>query len=361
MGFLRLWFALAVAGEHASWSGIPAFLYGPTAVQAFYALSGFYIQYCIHAYRGQPNWALKFYASRLWRLFPVYYIILLLTVVYTLSTHARPEPAVTVLTSGNALSIIAFVWSNLFILGQDLLRFLTVNPATGALVAGGYDTAPSHLWGSSLALLGQAWTLALELIFYLLAPWLLLRSGKTLLVFALLSLLLKIGIWEAGHRNPINWGTAFFPAELWIFIAGALVARLQEGRPLPRAVECWKLPCYLLLAGAVVAASYAYPRFGGHSLTRSIAFIFLVLGVAYLLGRISRSWRWERFVGELSYPIYISHILVIRVLSELGAFPHALVLATYGICILLSVALVLGMDRPLSRFRHRRYRAGRAA
>jgi peptidoglycan/LPS O-acetylase OafA/YrhL len=84
MGFLRLLLALAVVAAHAG----PAFGWqwlrmtdGPRSVQAFYAVSGFYMTLVLHEkYVGQGTYGV-FLRARLLRLYPLYAVVAAATVV----------------------------------------------------------------------------------------------------------------------------------------------------------------------------------------------------------------------------------------------------------------------------------------
>src|SRR5687767_8568339 len=157
------------------------FVDGAAAVEAFYVISGFYMFLILSekytSYR-------VFIVNRLLRLFPVYFAILLLTgaIGAWLAVAGKPQltPGLGLwLEYGNRLSpgaLLYFGLANLTILGQDWVYFL------------GYDFASqSFYWTSDFSkvtpvlpyftLVPQAWTLSLEIMFYVAAPFLLRRTG----------------------------------------------------------------------------------------------------------------------------------------------------------------------------------------
>jgi len=72
----------------------------------------------------------------------------------------------------------------------------------------------------------------------------------------------------------------------------------------------------------------------------------------------SKNWKWDRWIGELSYPVYISHISVLMVCRTLPAKlePTTLAWIYLPVLLLVSAGLVLAIDTPVERWRQRRVR-----
>ena len=88
------------------------------------------------------------------------------------------------LLSGSTLALVAF--TNLTLIGQDWLSFLSVNPGTGTLIStSDFNRAPVDL--THLLLVRPAWTVSLELTFYLVAPLIVRRRTWVLLLIIFLS------------------------------------------------------------------------------------------------------------------------------------------------------------------------------
>src|SRR6201995_5837701 len=96
MGLLRFWLAMAVVFEHtALFMGDPGrfpyhlrLLNGQTAVQSFYIISGFYISLILNEkYVGRGSGWL-FLSNRFLRIYPVYWLMLLLTAIFELPWFA---------------------------------------------------------------------------------------------------------------------------------------------------------------------------------------------------------------------------------------------------------------------------------
>ena len=79
----------------------------------------------------------------------------------------------------------------------------------------------------------------------------------------------------------------------------------------------------------------------------AIPFLFMATGQS----------RVDRYVGELSFPVYITHILVLMFLGNLlphraGGFHPSLGLSTLAVSTALSVAMIKFLIRPIDRIRH---------
>jgi len=66
---------------------------------------------------------------------------------------------------------------------------------------------------------------------------------------------------------------------------------------------------------------------------------------------------FDRFIGDLSYPVYISHFLVITLLErEMKGAEEYIGLAALVLTVAVSVVLTLAIERPIDRWRHRIFR-----
>jgi peptidoglycan/LPS O-acetylase OafA/YrhL len=68
---------------------------------------------------------------------------------------------------------------------------------------------------------------------------------------------------------------------------------------------------------------------------------------------VTRHSSFDRFAGEMSYPIYLSHLVVGAVLLKIGISTYYLSVVGLVICTVLGVALVRYVERPLTKLRHR--------
>jgi peptidoglycan/LPS O-acetylase OafA/YrhL len=175
------------------------------------------------------NWVFLF--NRVVRLYPAFIVLsffsLFLQAVALEINGARYGSWYCIKTAWPYLSHptqLYLVLSNLFIEGKDLTMFLLVDRADlkwGTVASNG--TAPAHYF----QLLPQAWSLGLEFNFYLLSPWLLKLKSRWLFAVVATSFGVRWALMNAGLTGPV-WDYRFFPAELGLFVAGALAYRLRS-------------------------------------------------------------------------------------------------------------------------------------
>ncbi len=300
MGLLRLWLAVYVVMAHSP----AAFFAKPTngiiAVEAFFIISGFYMQLIIIGYAGGNRWIAKFYASRILRIFPLYLIVLLLSLLFTWLTgisprHGFPSP-MTLFSSGSPTALATYIFTSVFILGLDIVRFTFFDFHTGYFHFYS-EIGAATMQGARFLLVPQAWSLAVELCFYAMAPFLLLRGTRAVAAWAALSLAVKIILWKCGYdKGP--WINGFFPSELGLFLCGALAyrayAHFLAARPcLPRE----KITAFTLLA-MIFVYSCAFNYLGGEAFANRMLFLALVAVSLPFVFALFRNIRADRLIGE---------------------------------------------------------------
>src|SRR4029079_19108006 len=67
----------------------------------------------------------------------------------------------------------------------------------------------------------------------------------------------------------------------------------------------------------------------------------------------AKDWAWDRKLGDLSYPIYLTHLLILDWASPRISDPNALFVCTLIGTLALSTALLVLVDWPIDRMRHR--------
>ena len=358
MGTLRFILALSVAYGHAGdFLGFPL-IPGDTAVQSFYAVSGFYMALVLNEkYRRGSATYFLFISNRFLRLFPVYVTVLCLTLLLAFALSYFPSakelPFIVrwhSLDQLNWSSATFLVVTQIVMWGQDLYLFLAFD--NGALTFWpDFHTAAQPVY--NLVPIPQAWTLGLEFSFYLIAPFIVRRSVLAImLVFAgsvALRLLLQFSVGYYG--DP--WSYRFFPSELAVFLIGVLGYRVYRSEPgkLDRSVVKVFVLAILLL-GTVLLIN----RWQGLGRVASVSFLMLTFAAIPYLFRLTKDQAFDRNLGELSYPIYICHFLVIWSLDSTIAFGSDLVrgVTIIAATILVSSALYWWIDQPVDTWRQRR-------
>lgn len=353
MGFLRLFLAGSVVLWHAYRpSLIPPFLDGSTAVSAFYVISGFYMQLIItENYSGRKGWALNFYQSRALRIYPTYLVFLIATVLFCAIADRWPwdfRPFV-----GGALQQFYYVFSNIAIFGQEIGRFGVLDKATGDLfvVANPSPFAPDARL-SSMAILQVSWSIAIELWFYLLAPLFLTRRTPSLICIVVIALALRAFLIMSGYSSS-EWWNAFLPTEVATFCIGALGYRFYATY-----LRMRSLPQTKWLIAAVIAYAicfqWLYVLNGPWTYTGFVVLTAVVVPFAFAN---TRNNRFDRFVGELSYPVYLGQMLLIWLIDAVGVSrAWNGILALLGV-IAVAVLVTNFIEKPIANYRHRRFAA----
>jgi peptidoglycan/LPS O-acetylase OafA/YrhL len=234
MGMLRLWLALAVAIGHTNsifgFSWRPD-LSGGRAVQMFYVISGFLITLILSGkYSADLHGRWVFYTNRALKIFVPYLAVLAGTIILSLVAYV---------VTGNAAALGAFfaeahnmsagTWayasvSNLFLFGQDWGSFLAYR---GGELVWDLHALEQPRSAAMFHINTPAWTLSIELSFYLVAPFLVRRH---FLLLALSAFALHAIRYYAYHIGWFSYGTdnRFFPFELGLFLYGALLYRAND-------------------------------------------------------------------------------------------------------------------------------------
>lgn len=355
MGTVRTLLAIAVVFSHCY--GF-MFVGGRLAVQMFYAISGFLISYILIEARAYAT-ARSFYANRCLRLFPIYWLVAAVALAMNGLEYAvtGSNAWLGVLRDIDPLGRIALLVSNVTLFGQDWIMFTAVHDGAIGLSTN-FRESEIEVWKGLLV--PQAWTLGVELSFYLVAPLILHR--RVLLIGLLLgSLVLRGVLIKLGFGGIDPWTYRFFPTELALFLIGALSHQLLA----PRYA---RLPATRLDRASVVATAGigVYIAVFAALPMRSLQTLLLLGGfvlVLPLLFRFQSRHRWDRWIGELSYPIYIAHLAVIfpleRLLPRFGIADQTLASALIVVATTIVVAHLLNrivgarIERMRDRFRSR--------
>ena len=232
MGILRLLLALAVVISHSDTRLHPMMLPSPLAVQAFFIISGFYIA-CILNRKYNFEGATKlFYQQRYLRLVPLYWIALLLTLgtdtFYSVASH-HPHGKFVIWSqegghlSAATLSILGI--TQITMIGLDALMFFALmgHPLTLHFV----PSWPTAILPSvRFVFVPVGWSLSTELIFYLVAPFLVRRSVRLQLSVIAASFALRIFFASVLGLTEDPWTDRFFPFALALFLLGSIAYRL---------------------------------------------------------------------------------------------------------------------------------------
>ena len=339
MGSLRLFLALSVALGHF---GMPlGFPTSDIAVQSFFVISGFYMALVLNEKYGPGSYWL-FISNRLLRLWPTYAVVLVLS--FALAGNWRP------IASLDLPDLAYFIASQILIVGQETYFFLFIRDGAFA-----FTLHPSGMPGLlyTYAPIPQAWTLGLEIYFYLLAPFVVRRGPAVVAAIIAASLMLRIALlWAFGFSGE-PWTYRFFPSEIALFMTGSLgyyayASRNDEQRKQINLLQ-W-------IAAILLFACLALSKWDGVSRLASLSLLgAAIVGVPRLF-ELTRSIAWDRYLGELSYPLYVCHFLFGLILlpeSVSGAY-----LALF-MSLTASILLYHLVEQPIDRWRQNRFEKAR--
>ena len=351
MGMLRLVLALLIASAHLLprgdsvwWTSYSAIF----AVKASFVISGFYMALVFNGrYRDRP--VRDFYVSRALRLVPVYWLVSVVTIVAAWVLAG---------TNGHFYPLLdpAFSWSRLNLLGGALpvLLYLAVTLTTlfGADTwlwlgfnarDGRFSTAPDYGPGATSALalsfVPQAWVFGLQIVFYLLAPFLVARRVGWLLGLAVGSLIFRAVIASYGLTGD-PWSQALLPSELVFFLAGILSYRVYtalQSRDIPTVLPRLALGVAL---GTTILVGPSIALFGTTLFLETVPFVVLAASIA-LAFSATRDNEFDAYVGSLSYPVYIVHLLVYGIISQTPLSVFASVFGTGWRWLILNLVFVV--------------------
>lgn len=347
MGVIRVALALAVVVGHAGSLFGYVFFDSAAAVQCFYVISGFYMALVLdRTYATGSHHVRRFYISRYFRLAPTYWVVMLATLAAALVFKRTPSlqsgELSKLLHSLGPSTIAIAILVNLLIVGQDAMMFLAVNPRGGMYATANFsaEPAPAH----ELLLVPQAWSLGVELLFYALAPYLMRRSAKLIAGVALASIALRIVLAADGLTND-PWKYRFFPTELATFLVGSLAYRAYRAghavlsRPIAKAI-----------LGGYLAALAAYAYVPAPEPVKRFATVLALAFALPSLFALTKDVGADNYIGRLSYPIYISHVLLMGFARYAGRYKAA---ALIVLSIATAMFLVWAVEDPVDRWRTR--------
>ena len=309
MGFIRFLLALTIIVRHTNDIFGLDFMAGKIAVELFFMMSGFYIALILdNKYKDSIR---LFYSNRLLKIFPAYWFICIASAtVLSIVLWFNLVPEYT--EKWKALSapyLITTLISNIFLIGQDLFMFFGLDPITQSLFFAPSIKDNDHSLVFYL-FVPQAWTLCLELSFYLVAPYILNRSNTFILRIIFISLAIRFSLFYFGFdKDPFSY--RFFPAELAIFLLGSLSYQLYKSGFM---ITNTLLSVSLLTIFCLLILFFNDLGIPDTEVTAWIVY-FIFASFMPTFFNHTKANKVDKMVGELSYPLYISHIFVILLVT----------------------------------------------
>lgn len=313
IGVFRLLLAISVVIFHFNGANICGFsmINGTVAIKSFFIISGFYMAFIINE-KYKSSYRL-FITNRILRLYPAYFVVLFIIILMSIIYYYTNGYGIFLtpyIQYWNILDIstkIVMAFTNLFIIGLDLFSFLGLNLQNGSL----YYLGDMDLLLQEFVLIGQAWALSTELFFYAFAPLIVNKNYKILVVVILISFLSKFLLFNYGYID-YPWKYRSILSNLEFFLAGILSYKLYKkiGQNPPDKKVLYLVSGLVLIYLFTYNAIPDYLLFG-LKIKEWCFYALLAFSVPYMFIN-SKNSRTDRKIGELSYPVYLSHVMILN-------------------------------------------------
>jgi peptidoglycan/LPS O-acetylase OafA/YrhL len=364
MGLLRLYMTLSIVAIHSGQNVFPWDVKnGLETLELFFLISGFYMAMIAGKYKSPA----EFYASRGMRILIPYYAILLFVILLSAGTglatgfwlsldaYAKYSPE-----RNGLLGVVLTALANLTVFFQDWVYFIQQNGGEALTLTAHFKQSPTPLY--QYLLITPAWSIGIEIMFYLLVPLLARMKTRWLVLIAALSLAARVYAYQVLGLVDDPFMFRFFPFELLLFVAGMLMYRGYELWLMKRKeIAITKRWQYVLFGVAIIAVAY-FLQWGAIKLRHPVgrpyapltSYIFW-LPILPLAFHLTRNLKLDRFLGEITYSIYLIHFVVIQFLDVIFirfALPgRYLGIASAALATGLSILLYLWIFEPFERRR----------
>jgi len=286
----------------------------PVAVDFFFIISGFLIIYLLMVEREKTGTiSLKnFYIRRFLRIFPLYYLVILLAYLFFQTDH----------------DLVA--WHKfLYFTGNFWMIF-------------------NNAW--TLVALNPLWSINIEEHFYLVVPFLILITKTKYLKYLMLGIIVASVVFRvyATVTVPNNWMTIYMHtfSQMDLLAIGGLLAYYHFKHPIrfkvPVLVNVLILTMFILLLTLVDTKDYTSVYFAGvKKYLFAIPMVFII--VLFIFNdNPALKWikeaKWLNYFGKISYGIYMYNAMVIHVLAK-----NEWLQMHYAVKLLLDILLTLAV------------------
>jgi peptidoglycan/LPS O-acetylase OafA/YrhL len=347
VGLLRLFLALCVIAGHTKSDvfGSISWIWSTMAVFVFFVISGFYMALVMDTkYRSVGIG--DFYLSRAARIYPTYWLAAIFSVASLLFMHGTGFFGQ--LSELALWQKIYLAFTNIFVFGQDATHLFCMRVENGGCL-------PNNQY----LLNAPGWSISAELMFYLICP-LLVRSlaGSSLMIFfglvyALIVSKIDISTFQLIFDNPgmplASLTYYFFPASFAFFGAGACayyaVYKVSRGEVKVNAVN------YIVAVLILIAADKVFTPI------LSWWWVALMAMMAPSVFLATKDLKYDRLIGELSYPVYMFHYPIMKVF-EFYKFQDSWIglgNITAIVSIVIGVVVYVAIDKPIDKWRHSKF------
>jgi len=287
-GLFRIFLACVVFAQHSTW-----LLLGDAAVLLFFGLSGYWIAAIWEKdYAATNAPVLTFYVSRAWRLLPAFWIANLFAILIAALRGELP----------------------------DVYRTFAFTPHLIKMISGNIGLLGYALLPHSQRLLDTAWSLDVEVEFYLIFPLLMLLRrpvwrARLLFLAGFFGLCAIVLYGEPVYRN-LGYYILFFGIGLYFRYSRKVPSQrlALTGLALSLLILC--VCCTVPeLRGLVLASKHATGELVRWSYAANCALAFLMMPFAFRTVHQPSPER-DRVLGDMSYLVYLFHVPALALLGD---------------------------------------------
>jgi peptidoglycan/LPS O-acetylase OafA/YrhL len=323
MGLLRFYLSLCVVAEHSG-TIVPWQVHsGGQAVQIFFLISGFYMALISTKYASLT----EFYSSRFLRIFIPYWVVIGIVLVVSASTGRlfgewlALQPYISYTSAQNGfLGVFLTALTNITLFFQDWVMFFKHDSGEHFAFTYNFWESKNALW--HYLIIPQAWSIGVELTFYLLVPFLTKLKNKWVLTLVFVSLLLRGIAYEVFGLRGDPWSGRFFPFEIALFLFGILgfrvymVMREKFDLYLPVITNTKQYAmfsiCLVIFFFLAKTGSSFCSKLIGNDYEKIFSYLVWACFIPVLF-RLSHKCRLDRYIGDLSFPIYLVHWFLLSI------------------------------------------------
>lgn len=356
MGCLRLLLAICVVISHNQ----PMFglymLNGEYAVEIFFMVSGFYMALILNEKYSGPGSYKIFISNRLLKIYPAYYACLVATIAislifyFTMGNPLKLWPFISYFDNLGLSAKSFIIAANSFIFGQDAFMFAGVDMNKGEIFfTDNFRNTKLPLF--NYLLVPQAWSISIELMFYLIAPFIVRRRISVIIPFIAISFFIKNYTTNVLGMNYDPWTYRFFFSEVGYFLLGAVAYRLLPGVNIINSIKLIPISIIAITASFIIFFHEIDYQYKYEFLC---ALFFFAIPIAFSFCKKNNA---DRYIGELSYPVYLIHYIVSIATAEVVKNTIAMAYKTeivLLISIFLSVLIMKIVINPIDRVRQKR-------
>lgn len=330
-GYYRFFLAMLVLLSHIPIK-LQGFDPGVAAVVSFYILAGYVVcKLFSRLMESKEHVFREFYTDRLLRVYPLYAYVTVISIVFLLLADYGAAQF-SWLNSFSALTIIPLNYFN------DVDIWVLREP--DALI------------------IPPAWSLGAELQAYVLLPLVVLFK-RIKIVLAALSLVVFI-MASCNLINPEKFGYFYLPGVFFMFVLGSCIYKLSEGKA-DTADHYLPVATYIILLLLIFALGVYEKALIGHAM-ETVFGVIIGMPIIYYIACNAKTLPFNRFLGDMSYGIFLSHWLAIRCIDyyDWASKDQSIYIFTAVVAVLtfiIALPGVLLIDRKVTDFRLRRSRA----